>query len=243
MAEKNDTAEKPDFINAKEEICPIDALQIEDKELYGYLGLGNSRPDEYLLALIEKLKQEALTMAHPRFGYRFVLGERRDRKRLVIGENLFTPDTIIVNSLRHSEFFAVLTASVGKDLDKWMKEKKSAGDIMEAFIADALGSVIVEAVIAWGLSFLSCRMAKINLKVSNSYSPGYCGWDVAEQRLFFSMLPDGFCGISLTDSCLMLPVKSVSALVGVGKNVKKRPYGCAICKKKDCFKRKEVISR
>ena len=65
---------------------------------------------------------------------------------------------------------------------------------------------------------------------------------MAEQRIFFSMLPDGFCGISLTDSCLMLPIKSVSALVGIGGNIEKKPYGCAICRKKDCFKRKEVMS-
>ena len=36
-----------------------------------------------------------------------------------------------------------------------------------------LGSVIVEAIVTWGLSFLTHMMAEINLKVSNSYSPGY----------------------------------------------------------------------
>ena len=191
---------------------------------------------------VENLKREALDVCSPRFGYRFVQGERVDRRTLKLNENILSPDVIIVNCLRDSEFFAIITASVGKELDEWIEVKRSGGDVMEAFVADALGSVIVEAIVTWGLSFLTHMMAEINLKVSNSYSPGYCGWDVAEQRMFFSMLPDGFCGISLTDSCLMLPIKSVSALVGIGGNIEKKPYGCAICRKKDCFKRKEVKS-
>lgn len=230
------------FINAKEVNCSIGILKIDDNELYRYLGFGVSGPDDYISVFIENLKQEALAICNPRFGYRFVQGERVDRHTLTLNENIFSPDAIIVNCLRDSEFFAIITASVGKELDKWIEAKRSRGDVMEAFVADALGSVIAEAIVSWGLSFLTQMMAEINLEVSNSYSPGYCGWDVAEQRVFFSMLPDDFCGISLTDSCLMLPIKSVSALVGIGENVEKKPYGCAICRKKDCFKRKEVVS-
>lgn len=230
------------FINAKEENCSIEVLEIEDKELYRYLGFGASEPDDYMSVFIDDLKQEALAICSPRFGYRFVQGERIDRRTLTLNGNIFSPDSIIVNCLRDSDFFAVITASVGKELDKWIEAKRCGGDVMEAFVADAIGSVIVEAIVTWGLSFLTHMVAKVNLKISNSYSPGYCGWDVAEQRMFFSMLPDSFCGISLTDSCLMLPIKSVSALVGIGENVEKRPYGCAICRKKDCFKRKEVMS-
>ena len=77
--------------------------------------------------------------------------------------------------------------------------------------------------------------------MSNAYSPGYCDWNVSEQQLFFSMLPVGFCGVTLTDSCMMLPIKSVSSLLAVGKNTEKKPYGCAICQNKSCIKRKDEM--
>lgn len=228
------------FVNATEETCSIEDLDIDDTELYRYLGFDISRPDAYLLDFIQRLKQEALSICVPRFGYRLLPGEAKDKRSVVLSGQTFTPDGIIVRYLRDSDFFATIVASVGAELDKWITEKRSGGDVMEAFVADALGSTIVEAIVSWGLSRLAAKMGKLEFKISNSYSPGYCGWDVAEQRLFFSLLPDKFCGISLTDSCLMLPIKSVSALVGIGKNVEKKPYGCAICRKKDCFKRKEV---
>lgn len=228
------------YLSASEVPCSVDYLLVDDQELYRSLGFKDSVPDVYMLDFIQRLKQEALSICVPRFGYRFVSGERTDRHSLVVGGQTFVPEAIIVSCLRNSDFFAAIVASVGKELDEWIEKKRSGEDVMEAFIADALGSVIVESIVTWGLAFIENQMKDWNLGTSNSYSPGYCGWNVVEQRLFFSLLPDKFCGISLTDSCLMLPIKSVSALVGIGKDVEKRPYGCAICKKKDCFKRKEV---
>lgn len=228
------------FMNATEVACSMDVIPIDDTELYQYLGFQGAGPDGYMLDFISRLKEEAIAICHPRFGYRLVPGEAIDKRTLKLSGLTFTPEAILVNCLQESAFFAMITASIGKELDTWIEVKRLGGDVMEAFVADALGSVIVESIVSWGLSFLTHTMGKMNIKISNAYSPGYCGWDVAEQRLFFSKLPDGFCGISLTDSCLMLPVKSVSALVGMGEKVEKKPYGCAICRKKDCFKRKEV---
>jgi len=51
-------------------------------------------------------------------------------------------------------------------------------------------------------------------------------------------LPEGFCGVRLCESGLMLPIKSVSAVVGIGPEVERRDYGCALCRKADCYKRR-----
>ena len=75
------------------------------------------------------------------------------------------------------------------------------------------------------------------LKCTNRYSPGYCGWNVFEQHKFFSFLPDKFCGIELSESALMTPVKSVSAVIGIGKNCEKKEYQCSLCSLENCYKR------
>jgi cobalamin-dependent methionine synthase I len=71
--------------------------------------------------------------------------------------------------------------------------------------------------------------------VSNRYSPGYCGWSVADQHLLFSFLPANFCGITLNESALMHPIKSVSGIIGIGKEMVKNPYQCNICDVTDCI--------
>lgn len=214
-------------------------LDISDTEIYAYLGYKDSCPDNYVSLLIENLKKEAITLCNPKFGFRTINGEIVSKTSILLGnDNYFHPGGIITHSLKNSDLFAILLASVGQEMDRWITVKREGNDIMEAFIADALGSTIVEAIVACGMNYLGKAMFQNNLKISNSYSPGYCGWDVAEQQLLFSLLPPAFCGVTLTKSSLMLPIKSVSALVGIGVNIEKKPYGCPICRKKDCFKRR-----
>jgi hypothetical protein len=80
--------------------------------------------------------------------------------------------------------------------------------------------------------------AESGLKITNRYSPGYCGWSVGEQHNLFSLIPYNYCGIRLTESALMDPVKSVSGIIGIGANVKSNPYTCKMCDMKDCIYRK-----
>jgi hypothetical protein len=76
------------------------------------------------------------------------------------------------------------------------------------------------------------------MKITNRYSPGYCDWNVGEQHKLFSFFPDNYCGIRLTPSALMDPVKSVSGIIGIGENVKRNDYTCRVCDMKDCIYRR-----
>lgn len=49
------------------------------------------------------------------------------------------------------------------------------------------------------------------------FSPGYCGWRVSGQKKLFASLKPGAIGITLNDSCLMQPLKSISGVVIAGK--------------------------
>ncbi|MFN2335640.1 MAG: hypothetical protein ABR560_01615, partial [Bacteroidales bacterium] len=53
----------------------------------------------------------------------------------------------------------------------------------------------------------------------------------------FSFFKDNFCAITLTDSALMNPVKSVSGLIGIGRDVRYTSYQCHICDNKNCIYR------
>jgi hypothetical protein len=48
------------------------------------------------------------------------------------------------------------------------------------------------------------------------YSPGYCGWTVRGQKNLFERLGPEQMGVTLNDSCLMTPIKSVSGVLVAG---------------------------
>lgn len=225
------------FLNAAEVPCVVSDLKLDDKDLCRYLAFDPKDMGDDIVAMVEQLKTEAYSLCRPRLGFRLVSGSRVDKEHLTVGGEVFTPARVITRMLQDADFYAMLVASVGQELDGWIGQKRTGGDVMEAFVADAIGSAITEAIVVFGQRTVEQFLAKWNLKTSNTYSPGYCDWDVSEQRKFFALFPEKFCGVSLTESCLMMPIKSISTLMGVGKGMQKKPYGCAICKMKDCYKR------
>lgn len=228
---------RDEWMAAWEERLSVQDLTLSPEELRATLGYGSAMPGAEVQALVDRVTAQALGICCPRLGFRIVEG-RVEGHRMTLGGLTFDPGSIIAAQLRKGRCFAILIASVGAELDAWLHEMREGEDVVVAYVADALGSVLAESIVACGLDRLEARMSADGLRITNSYSPGYCGWDVAEQHVLFSLLPEGFCGVRLCESGLMLPIKSVSAVVGIGPEVERKEYGCALCRKADCFRRK-----
>jgi hypothetical protein len=66
---------------------------------------------------------------------------------------------------------------------------------------------------------------------------------VADQHKLFSFFPENCCGVSLTESALMHPIKSVSGIIGLGKEVRYREYTCNLCGLAECFYRNRNMEK
>ena len=81
-----------------------------------------------------------------------------------------------------------------------------------------------------------------NLRLLSRFSPGYGDWDLAEQPKIFSLLDVQKIGLTLTDGCMMAPVKSVTAVIGIcagtkanlGEKSAEDGAKCAGCKNTNC---------
>jgi hypothetical protein len=63
---------------------------------------------------------------------------------------------------------------------------------------------------------------------------------VTQQVPLFASLPAERIGVRLTPSCLMRPIKSVSALIGIGpaRLIGPADYPCRFCDHPDCMQRR-----
>ena len=147
------------------------------------------------------------------------------------------PGKLIFNYLKHAEKGALFVCTAGAKIDNLIHHLFEEGKPVEGYIADVIGSVTVEAAVDRMQDSLKSKMQERGMSITNRYSPGYCGWHLKEQKALFSLLPSGYCNITLTDSCLMQPIKSVSGLIGIGTKVKQKPYSCRICKLSHCLYR------
>lgn len=139
--------------------------------------------------------------------------------------------------LRSATSGVLFICTAGPEISSRSQELMAKGDLVEGFLLDTLGSIIVEKAMDKIQAEVTEAFRKENKSCSNRYSPGYCEWSVGEQTKLFSFFPNNTCGIALSDSCLMSPVKSVSGIVGIGENIKFLAYKCDSCNNLNCVYR------
>jgi len=149
----------------------------------------------------------------------------------------FSVGRTVAHELLNSESVVLFVCTAGKEISELAQNLLVGEDPVLGYVYDVLGSVTVEAVSSRIHQEISEMVAYSGELITNRYSPGYCQWSVSDQHKLFSFFPENCCGISLTDSALMYPIKSVSGIIGVGKDVKYRQYTCDLCNLTDCFYR------
>ena len=152
---------------------------------------------------------------------------------------LFTVGPILAKQLRKSTSLAFFLATIGPQMEQWSSKLMAEGDMMRGYMVYAVASEVVEQASEWLEKRIAEYVKPLGWSISNRYSPGYCDWPVSEQHKLFSLLPYRFCGITLTPSALMVPIKSLSGVIGLGPDVKRGAYQCSICDLKDCFRRRD----
>ena len=155
----------------------------------------------------------------------------------------FNTGTKIIKQLEKAGGAVLFICTAGSGIGEKSKELMANGDFMEGYILDVIGSVTVEAAIDKIQDSLENDLIGKGMNLTNRYSPGYCGWSLIEQEQLFDLFPNNFCGIQLSDSFLMDPVKSVSGIMGFGVNVKNGIYECQLCELTTCFYRKIRIDK
>lgn len=208
---------------------PLARSHLNDKALYRLMGYKNNIPNDTILDLIESLAGELTSICKAHAGYKIVEGKRNGSSSIICDGIVFHTGTIIADAMDQTSMTAVFTVTLGNKSEEWLEAVKMDDNIMHEFVANSIASVFVDGITEVLISFLKAECDREGLNITNNYSPGYCGWPLEEQRLLFPLLPDDISGITLTDSCLMLPIKSVSGIIGIGKDVIKKPYGCAVC--------------
>lgn len=171
----------------------------------------------------------------------FISGGELDESKdsLSVGDTCFSIGKIITRQLRGSESFAFFAATAGTGFERFQHTLQQEGDMVKVYIADAIGSVIAEKTADCMEIALDEYIRDRGWRHTNRFSPGYCGWHVSEQKKLFPLFPSAEpCGIRLTDSSLMLPIKSVSGVIGLGDGVRKLEYTCGLCTYDKCYRRK-----
>jgi hypothetical protein len=136
-------------------------------------------------------------------------------------------------------YLATLGADVDRAIDAAMNDRPDFG-----MVVDTVASVAAEILVDEIEQALSDRLLP-NEALSLPFSPGYCDWHVCDQQVLLGLLPAEQVGVSLSDSSLMKPRKSISGILGVGYAhlLEETRNPCVTCKRRNCLHKRHRTPR
>lgn len=109
----------------------------------------------------------------------------------------------------------IMAATIGSAFDRAIKTVK-VKSIAEAAIYQAIGATAVEDVVDGMNAILEGIAEEEGKRLKPRYSPGFGDYQLDNQKGIFKVLnPEKYAGITLMDTLIMAPEKSVTAIVGL----------------------------
>jgi hypothetical protein len=195
------------------------------------MGLGRTEPDETLAALVEKSLAQFQQVA--RYAACYLPVAVTPAPGGVLLGALYAPGNALAKNLAGCEEAVLFAATTGMETER-QRKRAAVSSPAQALALDAVGTAAIESF----CDSLCERFAEehIGSLLRPRFSPGYGDLPLALQKDLLELLEaNRNAGISLTEAMLMVPQKSVSAIVGIGKTgCMKRLGDCMVCDKQNC---------
>ena len=184
------------------------------KEVARYLGYSRTvSPDQDVSGLMEKAADEMAAIMKPQAVFEvFDLTVGLESEISFADVSLHSRD--LSRNLAGCSKVALLAATLGPQVDALIR-RHSSTDPVYASILQATGPMYIEELVDLVNEEIKKIAASQGLKTKPRYSPGYGDVSLEVQKDFFRLLPCTRIGLTLMDTLIMAPEKSVTAFVGL----------------------------
>lgn len=209
--------------------------EIDQGGVRRYAGLRQKPFDQ---RLIQEACDEARLLAAPRGNYEMY--EYDCFTGIVAGSGPVLEGKSIRHHLEGCSRIAVMTATAGGAVEQAVTDSFAAGRYAYSLLLDAAGTQAVEQIADEVEREIGRLAGRMGLIPRWRFSPGYGDWPLAAQREIASLAGCGKVGIVLTESLMLQPRKSITAVVGLGSLAGdgKKNHNCDACNKRDCPSRR-----
>ena len=216
-------------------------IEIDKDEVCRHLGYSKDQgPNSHISSLIDEEIEEASSLIQPSCFYQLVDIKRVRKPRVILEDGSRITSKVLSQVLSRCWQVAIFVANIGRGLEERVTQLMKEGQILRATILDAIGSEVAEKTARYLQDEVQELANSNGAEITLRYSPGYCDWDITQQRVLFQAMNSAPLGVSLTEECLMVPCKSVSGIIGLGHFAKWQPrYSpCRHCNQMDCQSRR-----
>jgi len=154
-------------------------------------------------------------------------------QRVALEDGAVFSGPLVARALAGATEVDIAVCTIGPALEEYVDTLVAAGDIVRAMAFDGAGVAALGEVSRMVVARMRAEASARGLGTGMRASPGQEGWSLWQQRVLFGLVPAEEIGIRLTESCLMLPRKSVSFVVGLGPEMRPDAVTCDFCSKRE----------
>ena len=219
------------------------AITIDRDELLQRQKGAKVRPE--LLEAVDWAIARALQLVRPQVAYSIYKSEG------VQGEELRLEGGVSLRLGPHADLAGkaqeviVSVATIGPALEAEARQLMAGGEALKGYVLDCAGVVAVGQAAAHMRALIEEWAAQKGWGVSPSLYPGSpMGWPTRGQRELVALVPVAEIGVTLNTSCMLVPQKSSSSLVGMGPEYERAGvshlcHWCAL--QESCWRRKSRV--
>nr|WP_300184930.1 vitamin B12 dependent-methionine synthase activation domain-containing protein [uncultured Agathobaculum sp.] len=209
-------------------------IAFERSEVLRYLGYRGAQPDEMAEQNLDRCIAELQSAAAPKSVFQaFELshlaeGTMKTGGVLIRSKNL-------ARTLKGCTSVYLMAATLGLAVDRLIT-RASAVRMSDAVLYQAAAAAMIEAYCDEVNDTLREEAERVGLYCRPRFSPGYGDFRIEHQRDISRLLDTPRkIGLTVTESCLLVPIKSVTAVIGLSNSPQPcHRKGCEECSKQDC---------
>jgi hypothetical protein len=138
------------------------------------------------------------------------------------GARIILPDGAEFESRQLAKFLAncdeivLMGATAGREIMDAIEEDATGANVTRGIVLDAAASEIVDASLDWIMDYFNQSLRRENRRLlGKRYSAGYGDLFLETQKAMYRLLQLDRIGIEITESCMLIPEKSVTAITGI----------------------------
>lgn len=210
----------------------MEIKRINRAEAFRYMAMKNGNIDPKLAELTDECEERLLQVIKPRFIYKVFEIEHTDNGVSVKNTSLVLKGKDISIHLKDCERCVLMCATLSMGADTLIRSYEAV-DMTKTVITDSLASAAIEQVCNEAELIIKSQVGDYNY--TWRFSPGYGDLPLDIQAEFVNVLDaQKRVGVNVSDSLILIPRKSVTAVIGISENeISKGRRGCICCNMRD----------
>lgn len=172
------------------------------------------------IALVDKVLEEAYQLARIEAVCKvFAISKTTNEQMILEGGQALT-SSLLVKLAGPARSILLIICTMGRAIDQRIEHYYRNGLSAHAYFLDVAGTCIIEAASRKLVKQIKSQVKSRDLETTIPLGPGHSYWNnLHDQRIIYELLKPEKIGITILPSGIMLPKKSLSMVIGIGREL------------------------